>query len=308
MRNYLIVFLLIAFIFTLTSCNNQESSNEPEKLSIRLSLKEGETYNLKVLTEQKISVDDQGDMEQTVEIGYKFNVEKIGEDGVIYGTVTYSSFYYSHSGGLEADVVYDSTNPSGDVPLMVKDFAFMTGKSFKIELTPVGEINSIEGVKELVEEALDTIDIKDEGDRELFEENIEHNFSFKSVKEILKNYFFIYPEDPVSQGDSWEKEIVNSTGFPMVLNNIWKFASVEEGILNLELDSKISTNPEGYPIQIEHFILDFEVISGEQKGNLKLNEKTGWIEKGEITQNINGDIGIGEVHLESKITYTGFEG
>lgn len=302
MYKYLISFLLILSIFIITSCNTG-NNNPDNKIEIKLGPEEGKIYNLYIMADQKVSVEGQGSMEQAVGIGYEFNIEKIDEKGNIRAAVTWSSLYYKQEGGLQEDIEYDSKNPPGEIPLQAKGFAFMAGKSFKMEITPEGKVENIEGPDELVEEAIEKTEISDETEKEVFEESMKCHFGSDALGEMMESYFNIYPENPVKTGDSWTEENKISTGFPMLINNDWKFISRETGLVKLELDGKISSNPDGFPVQIGPCLFDFEVTSGKQKGTVEIDEKTGWIKSGTLVQNISGNIGMGEVIVESNITY-----
>jgi len=264
-----------------------------EKVSLRLKLAEGKTYNLKMTAQQKISQTIGGrkvDMDQTLGMGYSFAVTDVDAEGTISAKVTYDSVLFRQKGPT-GTVEYDSAHPTETVNPMAKAFAAQLGQSFTLALTPEGRITKVEGVDKLFAHVLRSMDIPAGPQRDALEKSPKQQFGDQAMQDSMEQLTAIYPDGPVDVGDSWERKVTMAKGFPMQLENTWQLKSRKDGRATIDVKSKISSNANADPISMGPVSLKYD-FTGDQKGELVLDEATGWTVSAKTTQKLTGKVNV----------------
>ena len=75
----------------------------------------------------------------------------------------------------------------------------------------------------------------------------------------------------------------------MSLESTYTLKDRKSGIAVIDVVSKISTNPAGKPMQVGPMTMTYE-ISGDRKGQLEIDEASGWTVSSRYTQQIAGTI------------------
>jgi len=112
----------------------QDVYSAQEKLDLKLNLKKGQKFGLKMVTDQKMS--------QTM-MGQQQKMNQMTAIGMSFGPM----------GVME----YDSTKPQqpgADNPMSAM-YKAMVGHSFVMKLTPKGEILEIKGIDEMIAKMID---------------------------------------------------------------------------------------------------------------------------------------------------------
>jgi len=280
----ILVLILAASIVT-------TGDKETEGLQLRLNLREGKSYSLRVLTEQEIHQTLEGqqyDMTQTMGMGYTYDVDQIDAAGNALVHVTYDWTLVKQQvpGG---NIEYDSSNPPGVVDPAAMGFAALVGQGFTMRLSPQGGIQDVQGVDEMISRMLEQLDMLQDPTLDALEQSLRNQFGENAIKESLGNMLSIYPEMPVKIGDAWSKTFVISLGFPMILENTWTLVGRQGGVATIEVHSTIKPNLEGGPIEMGYVKLSYDVF-GEQWGTLEMDESTGWTVSSVVTQEVSGTV------------------
>lgn len=275
--------------FVLTACAGKD------KIKLQLNLQEGDSYNMRVVIDQKIFqtiIDQNMDMTQLIDIGYYFNVEEVDADGNYRIRVTYHSISHKEN-GLMGEVEYDSANPSeAPDPLtepIRKAYAALLGQSFFMTITPEGEAEDIEGVDAIIAKILEQSDAEGGVAMDLLESSLKKLFGDQALKEMMGNMLSIYPDKPVRVGDSWSRKIVLEKGLPMIINNTWTLKERREGVAFIEVDSTVEPNPDAPSISMMTVKMRYN-MTGTQKGTIEVQEDTGWIIRSKLDQNFSGEM------------------
>ncbi len=260
-----------------------------DKIQLRLRLQEGESYNLRMITDQKIFQTIQGqrqDITQTMGMECTFNVEEVDTNGIASVKITYHSVFFKQDGPM-GKIEYNSSNPPAIVPPMAVGFAALVGKSFSMKISPHGHIKDVQGVGAMLTHMMEKLDLPEGHMRTSIEKQLRDQWGDEAIKEMMENTFAIYPDKPVGIGDSWTKRVIISRGFPMILDNTWKLKARKGGVAIIEASSIVKPNPEAAPIEMGPLRLSYD-ISGEQKGTMELQEATGWTIRAKLTQEFSG--------------------
>lgn len=280
------VLMAILTICFVTSC-----IKDKEKIQLRLCLQAGESYNLRMVAEQKISqtIQEQTqDILQTIGTGYTFDVEDVDFDGSITVKVTYHSILFKQDGPM-GKFEYDSSDPPAEIPPMAMGFNALVGQSFTMIISPEGNVKDIYGVDEMLSNMIEQLDLPDFPMMDDLMKNLKGQFGDEALKENMEKMMAVFPDSPVGIGDRWTKRLVLSRGFPMILDNTWTLKARKDGLAIIEVRSVVEPNEEAPPIDMGIMKINYK-LSGEQKGTMEIQEITGWPVQGELTQKFSGQV------------------
>jgi len=289
MDRKLLVILSFLIIFNLITAYCYAA----DEILLRFNLKEGKTYSMEMKSNQEISQTIQGqqiDMTQIVGMSYTYNVKKVDYEGNMTVEVVYDSVYFKQEGPM-GQVEYDSANPDTDVPPLARGFAGLVGQKFTMEMTPMGIVKNVRGVDGLITNIVKQLNIADSNARISLEESLREQFGEEAMKDTLEKMTAIFPEGPVTIGESWTKKVEITTGTPMILDNTWTLKDRKEGVAFIQGDSVIRSNPEVPSVERGSMGINYE-LSGKQEGMIQVDEKTGWTIRGKLNQDFSGQVNI----------------
>jgi len=134
------------------------------------------------------------------------------------------------------------------------------------------------------------MDIPPQAYKKSIEKMISDQFGDNSIREMIENLMAIYPENPVSAGDSWSRKFTLTRGFPASFESIWTLKEVKDGKAVVQLNTKVKgLNP---PIQKAGPPMPKYKISGEQIGTYQIDLASGWVTKSVMNQKLTGKIEI----------------
>lgn len=282
------IFLTAMALIITIACKGEEQG---EKLSLRLNPQEGEIYQVRVITDQKIVQTIEGEeqeISQLVGIGYSWAVDQVDPEGGFTAQVTYDWIRFAQDGPL-GKIDYDSDVHTGPIPELAVGYAAVHGTGFSLQVSSAGDIQEIIGVDEMLDQMLDNLDLPDDASSAQIEQNLERQFGEAALKENMATLVAIYPQHPVAVGDSWSKTMIISLGFPMILENRWTLVGRENGVASIEVRTSVKPNPDAAPLQMGPVTLEYE-LSGTQQGTMELDERTGWTLSANLTQALSGKI------------------
>jgi len=284
---------------------------EADKITLGLHLKAGQSFNLLHIIESDLTQTLMGqemNISQTTGTGYTFDVQEVGDDGTATCKVTYKSVQMIMviAGNR---VEYDSTKPPASVPAAAKTAAALVGQSFSLRVSPTGRVTDVRGVEAIYEKVLKEAEFPNESMRATMEQQLKEQFGADAIRESMEQAIGAhFPDNPVDIGDSWVKQITVARPYPMNLANTCTLKDRKAGIAVIDVSAKISTNPAAKPMQIGPMAMSFE-LSGERKGQIEVEEATGWTVGARFTQQISGTIkaeggpeGTMSIPLSGKIT------
>ncbi len=284
--------LVAAAVLTNGCASRRQLQVQPEKIQLQLRLKQGESYNLRMTTDQKITQTIMGREQQILQsigIGYSFDVREVDSLGIARVDVVYHGVVFKQDAGGMGKFEYDSSDPPAEIPPMARGYAALVGQSFAMRISPDGHVFDVEGGDEMIADMLERIDLPEGRMKTALEDKLRDQFGNEGVEEMMDNMMAIYPDKPVGINDSWTSEVVETHGFPMILNNTWTLKERRDGIAVVEVSSEAEPNLDVDPIEMGPLKMRYE-LKGEQSGMLELNEATGWVTAAELNQKYSGDL------------------
>jgi len=266
-------------------------SQTDEKIQYKMRFKAGEKYYLRLVTEQKISQTISGqiqNIEQTIGIGYEFDVKNVETNGNAWVSYTYrwAKFIQKGAGGK---LVYDSSEKGLPTSPMAQGFAALLEESFSLKITPQGRVEEVKGlqaVRNNVEKKLPEGPMK-----EAMMVGLKQFINEEGIKELTENSMAIYPEKPVGIGDSWRKTVALTQGVAMTVENEYILKDRKNGVSFIEVKSKIKSNPNAEPISMASTKVSYD-LSGKQKGLIEIEESTGRLIRSKTNQEASGQIKV----------------
>ena len=305
-RSLLAVLAIVFVVATFSSCGRGPAGEGPkatgpgtadpaDKIELRLRLEPGKAYMLRMTAAQKITQTVQGskqEMPQTLGLGFKYDVQEVGDDGTAVIQVSYDSVQY-HVEGPMGKIDYDSSNPppADEIHPMAQGFAALVGEGFRMDLTPQGRATRVEGADQLLDRLADRIDVPSEALRTTLKQQMEKQFGDQALKEMIEQMMGIYPDHPVGVGDSWSKKMVVTVGMPTVVNNTWTLKSRQDGVAFIDVQSTVEPNPDAGALEMGPAKVKHQ-LSGTQNGSIEMDEATGWVLRSTVKQQLSGELSV----------------
>ena len=152
MKKQILISAVIIFIFAQVPVVCVAESGAAEKLDLKLRLKPGQKYSMRITTEQKISQTiggKQQDISHMKAAGMSFEVKEVDADGIASVKVTYLTLKEKTT-STAGEFEYNSADPCTAVnnPL-APTYAALMGDGFIMKVTPEGEIVGLDGIDEM---------------------------------------------------------------------------------------------------------------------------------------------------------------
>lgn len=259
-----------------------------KRYSIRLNLTTGETYRLTATTTQTVEQSIFGmtmTMNQEASVEYRYAVVGVDEDGLTHLNVTYDSFVISME--IDSPMVSPEEREALNrqlVESLEESAGLIEGLTFAIEVTPFGEVVSIDGTNALAEMLFDRLPDGDAGQqvREILDGVTSPEYFIQSWESM----FGYIPRRPVAIGDRWEQTLSLERGLEMELVTTFMLASVGEDEIVVEVEGSVASGGlSGGPmlqLESEDIVLDL-ALEGVQRGTVRVDPLTGWIVEQHLT-------------------------
>ncbi len=271
-----------------TACNGSKSGST-DVVDLKLNLQKGKTYTYTTKTNMNMDMEVMGKPMNTagnVDFGFKLKVNDIDPQNNYQLSCSYNAIRFKMN-AMGMDMGYDSNNP-GDTSnenmmngMLRKVFSSMVGQTFKLTMSPKGEVMKIEGLNELVQSMTESIRVPEQL-KESMKKQMAQSFNEEQIKQGFAQGFYIYPDKPVKVGDSWHKN------FDKAMNNLqmnqdmtFTVKEINSSAVVLELSGKISSSAgkdSAVAIKMD--------LSGDEKGTMEMSRTTGMVTNGNIDMNM----------------------
>lgn len=263
-----------------------------QKFDLKLKLKKGQKFGLKMVTDQKMSqtmMGQQQKMNQMTAMGMSFEVLDVDDNGNMSIKTTYLTIHARIEGPMGV-MEYDSTKPQqpgADNPMSAM-YKAMLGQSFAMKLSPKGEILEIKGMDEMIATMIDKMTI-DEAMKQQMKEMMKNFINEDKMKETSGTMVAALPPKPVGIGDSWTNKISVAIGFPMEIDTTNTLTDHKEGIITIQTNANIETGDDAKPTEMGPMKMTMK-MKGVQKGTIQIDQATGWIVRSKTDANFTGEI------------------
>jgi len=293
--------LFVALVSAAMALGACDSGPDAGPVALNLKLSGGEKIRQWTVTEQTIGqhvANSWQDVRQSIGIGTTYEVEEIVGDTLLRMRVTYDSVTVEQT-GVGEDVHYNSADTVPNVPPLAAGYAAMLGQSFTLVMGTDGHVRRVVGLDSVLRNIVDRVVQSNPAARSMIEEGMKSLLSEQSLTETMERSIAIYPEGPVSTGDTWSKVVSVTVGTPMTISTTYTLGDISDGMANVDLNASITTNAAAGPTELAGMSIDYQ-ISGTQTGSMQIDVSDGWIASSEIVQDVTGTMRLGA--LDSSVS------
>jgi len=285
------VFAAVLAVLALGTAN--VGNGAAGKVRLRLRLQKGRTYGLKFTANQDITQTIQGKQQalaQTIGMGILFDVLDVAPDGAMSAKISYDWVLIRQKGAM-GTIEYDSARPPKVVHPMAKGFAALLGQSLWMKMAPDGRVADVKGVDALITRMMSKLGLPEGPQKAMLEKQLRKQFGNEAVKGMVGDMTSTFPDRAVAIGESWSETKGKLGMFPVMAKNTWTLKSRKGGVASVAVRSEIKPHPTAPTIEMGPLKMTYK-LSGSQKGEMQVDEATGWTIRGNITQNISGQLKV----------------
>jgi len=261
---------------------------------LQWKLPKGKTYYQRTMSDQQITQSMMGQqmkIEQSTGAGLKLQVLDVDAQGNMRIQYTYLWTRFKQANPMaQISVDYDSARKPAAVPAGAEGFAALVGQSYTVTLTPRGTVLDVNGVEQLKQAVLKKMPPGAQADPTAGA--LMAYVDKDALKQMTEARMAVYPDKPVSPGQSWSKDMTINVGFPMTIQAKWTLQKVEAGVATIGTVATIRTDS-GKPMEMGGMKMSFD-LSGTQEGTAQVAEATGLIVSDKARQQLKGEIKIGD--------------
>lgn len=263
-----IKWLTFSLLLTLVVMACSGGKTAGEKVELRLRPEQGKTYTvaMEVNSESKVM----GMSNNTVmNMEMAMTADEVTDEQSIFST-TYDRMAMSMETPM-GSMMYDSDDPEGASGMMGEMMKPAFDKLLEANLTITfneqGEVIASKGMEELFS---DMPGMESVGDQV----NAADQFGAATA---------VFPDYAVGVGDSWEKEITNSSSVPMLMRATYTVKEITASEVQIGLLGTIA-KAEGENAVAA--MAQIEDVTGDFTGDIVVDRATGWTKTAVITQNM----------------------
>ncbi len=261
---------------------------------LQWKLPKGKTYYQRTMSDQQITQSMMGQqmkIEQGTGTGLKLQVLDVDAQGNMRIQYTYLWTRFKQANPMaQISVDYDSARKPAAVPAGAEGFAALVGQSYTVTMTPRGRVLDVNGVEQLKQAVLKKMPPGAQADPTAGALMV--YIEKDPLKQMTEVRMAVYPDEPVSPGASWGKEVTMTVGFPMTIQAKRTLQKVEAGVATIGTVATIRTDP-GKPMEMGGMKMSFD-LSGTQEDTAQVAAATGVIISDKGRQQLKGEIKIGD--------------
>lgn len=263
---------------------------QAQKVSLRYNFKEGAMFYANQTTVQNIHQDIMGnamDIKMTVDARTSYSVLKV-ENDVATVEVTYESLGMKMESPM-MNMAYDSKGEIDANNPMHTALRTIVGKKFVMVMDKYGKVSSVTGFEKVMDELV----AKFNGNKEMAEQiaaSVKQQFSDEAMKSSMEMMTAIFPENPVSVGESWVVNSVLRSGMEINSQNTLTLKSAVDGKWVISGAADLATNSEA-TIQTQGMDSHFS-LTGKAQYEMVLDAATGWLQQSSVNQVIDGKVSL----------------
>jgi hypothetical protein len=194
---------------------------------------------------------------------------------------------------------YDSSEAGGAVPEGLETLAAFVGQSFKVKVSPRGEVLAVEGIEDIPLPRT----VGRPGRAPLAGSTATGFTTEDGVREWFEGALRVYPPRAVAPGDTWEADarVARDLPFEVAQGARWTLRALRSGVAHIEMEREFEVEDDapggGAPVSFE--------VSGSGEGSLRIDRATGCIlaRRSESECEVSGGTDDIDMDMEMKMTF-----
>ncbi len=278
---------LLVLLPILVACGGASSD---EGIVVRFAPEVGSEWRQWTVTEQDITQELSGTsstVRLSIGIGTTYRIVGVGSDGSVMMEALWDSIeYHQRVGG--ADVSWSSADTSTAVPDMAIGYAAMVGGRVFIRLGPTGNVIGIEGGDALRNRLSEGLAERGELGGYV-DRTVRATLADSALVASLTDLFSFYPTDRVDLNDSWSRAGKVVSIASLQVDYRFRVATRKDGHITLAVEGTMETTADDPLIEIGDIGVRYD-MEGEMRGEMEVDERSGWMLQGTRTQRLEGVI------------------
>ncbi|MDR1054471.1 MAG: DUF6263 family protein [Prevotellaceae bacterium] len=128
--------------------------------------------------------------------------------------------------------------------------------------------------------------------------SIEKQFGNDALKTFFECFTVIYPDYPVSVGDSWEQFFNAHFNYDMVINSKYTLKEVNDNTATINYHASINSPDEDNTIEVSGMSTKTD-LNGTQTGTIHVNISTGQLIDSKMIQHLSGTMEVSQVGMKT---------
>lgn len=300
----LLLCMCMTFMLVLSGCNNKDK--------LMLNFKQGDSFNVEENTNLKtiMTVSNQNiETDQNEKVTYNYKIVDVDKNNIYTIKSTIKTMYFKQA-STQGNIEYDSSKNASNSDALSKMMNSVIGKSYILKITSNGEVKEINGVDEIINDALSNTGLNEKDKSEVLS-TFNQIFNNEALKQQIEQMFRLYPDKKVNVGDKWNRNTDITAGIPMLIDSTMQFKEEKDGIAYIAGNSKIKVNEKNAVMNISGMKFNYN-LTGDENGSFNVKEDSGIISDGKINQKLSGTICVDNgqiiregfpISIESSISY-----
>lgn len=287
LRKIFAVALMVTVAFSMTACSGG--------MSLYINAKAGDSYKYHVTTNSTTAFEANGEKVQSVQdmtTDYTVDVKDVDAEGNLTMDYRYDALKLDieSEGDQES---YDSKTADANDP-RAKLYGSMIGKGFTTKMTKFGEIKEVNGVDELLDSMINSIDDQGYEDadevKEQLRETLKQSFGDEALISMLQQSTKVYPQGEIKVGDTWETGYSINSIIQMEISVKYTLEKVEGTTAHVAVTANIETD--GAKPGVFMNVPVKSTLNGTMMGNIRMDTTNAFLAEGEINQELEGNIAV----------------
>ncbi len=268
------VVVLLAFLVTACGSTAEVPWKEGDAYVLQFRPSVGQVFDVELSNTNDMEISVMGQQipqKQAMSISYSYAVEEGAEEGQFQITST-TERVQSRTEAMGQNLSFDSAETGDRVPPIFQPFNALVGTSVSMSVGADGTIHSIDGLSDLTQRVMDSIDMPNPEMNEQVRSQMEMTMGEDPMLENYRHAFRWYPEGPVAVGDSWTKSATTYAGFPMETSTTLTLDRVEDGIAFISFTGDVVSDDSEMEMGPVSMTMN---VSGTEEGSLQMDLRTG---------------------------------
>lgn len=284
---------IVSFVFFLVACKIQPSADRnhagPDKIfALQLRPLAGSKFSYSVHNDTRTKMEVSG---KTIENVNKsdavvlFSIDKDSSGNTLVGLKYQKLHIYLKKNDEETEIDGDNAETSFDPT--DKFLAALKKANIVATVSPAGQIKSVSGYREVVNEMLPELNIQDPAMRTTIQKQWQQMVEENMIRKNINQLFKIFPDSAVHIGDHWKIVSREQGGINFMIKHAFILKSISDGVAYVESRGEIasdsaSTELMGYSVSTD--------LKGDQNGEYEIDIKSGMMLDGDINTDIEGTV------------------
>ena len=192
-----------------------------------------------------------------------------------------------HTKNGEAESDMDADNSAFSMNPAERMLGALKEARIRAVISPLGEVKSVSGYKELTEKILTSLNSADANTRNMGRQQWEQMFGEEAMKASLGQLFRIFPDSAIQVGDKWTMDSKQRAQFNLNLKSVYTLKDIEDNLATIECAGKITSDSAVSNIMGNSVTA---ILQGEQKGVYQIDSRTGMLIKSRMENEFKGTI------------------